>query len=505
MTPVVIVGAGPCGLTAACELRRFGIPVRLLEAAPEAHSGSRAIQLWPPALEIFRELGFLDEAERRGVRIRATTYHLAGGRILRVELGSRNEPLLLPQEQTSLLLEEALEKLGGRVERGTRVTGVANAGDTVVVKAQGPEGTALIEAQWLIAADGVRSDVRRQLGIEFPGQRVSTTFLLAEGQVEGEYEHGAVHYFLGRTGSFVFAPMRGKVRISAAIPADTSLTLEGVQRLIDDRGPGNLRVSKLETLTTFTSDERIAASLRRGRCFLVGDAAHTHSPLGGQGLNLGLQDVHNLAWKLAGVIDRRFDESILDSYETERSQAAAQVVRNTRKFIRVFTLRPMAAQVRNVTWRALRETGVLRSWFVPLLAGRRIRYATGLGERPLGAGTGPGHLLSRLLPRPGTRSPYWVPASGSGPKAACRLLTMGPPGGDLVGLGRAVAEGQPALVSHEHLGQRRAGFLLLRPDGYVAARGTTAAELAQAERLVQAMARISSHQRGNPDRSDDGS
>ncbi|MBO0512141.1 FAD-dependent monooxygenase, partial [Streptomyces beijiangensis] len=470
---VLIVGAGPCGLAAACALLRRGIRVRLLEAADEPMRGSRAVQLWPPALEVLDELGVLDEAVRRGRKVHATTYHLAGGTVFRVPLGAENEPLLLAQEQTGQILEDALKRLGGHVERSTRVTGISVTGPTATVEARGPDGAELIEADWLIGADGVRSTVREQLGIEFPGDPVETSFLIAEGEVEGAYEQGCVHYFLGRTGSLVFAPLRGgTVRIGAPVGRDFPLRDDAVQELLDSRGPGGLRLTGTVAISTFGSQERIATSLRAGPAFLVGDAGHTHSAVGGQGLNLGLQDVRNLVWKLAGVIDGRLDAGVLDSYDPERRQAAEQIVRNTRQFVRMFTLGPAAARVRNTAWRTVQATGLLRRWFVPLLAGARISYPDVLlGDDPSAP------PARRGLPRIGTRVPARLNTPAVERSSRLSLLTLGAAGGALDRRGRALAARMPGVLAHEHRPRRRPGFVLTRPDSYVAAGGRTATEL----------------------------
>ncbi|WP_053719084.1 FAD-dependent monooxygenase [Saccharothrix sp. NRRL B-16348] len=481
---VVVIGAGPCGLTAAVELLRLGVQVRLLEASTERMTGTRALQLWPPALEIYRGVGIRAEAERLGVTVRTNVYNMAGGKVLRVALGAENEPLLLPQEHTVRLLEEALEAAGGKVERGVRFEDLAAGEDSVTVQVTGASGTELIEADWVIGADGVRSDVRERLGIDFPGRRVPTNLILAEGRVDGDFEEGAVHYFLGRGGSLVFAPMSGgRVRVSAPVPPDLPIDRTGVQRLLDERGPGDLRIVSLDHIGTFSSSERIASSLRRGRVFLVGDAAHTHSPLGGQGLNLGLQDVHNLTWKLAGVVHGRLGAQVLAGYEVERRQAAEQIVGMTGRMMRMFMLGPAAAKVRNAVWGGLERTGALRRWFVPLLAGWGVRYTDELLR--VGA--------KRGRAKPGTRTPHWVPARDT--VGRLRLLTTGDASALLVAEARALAERNRALVTHDHFAGRAEGFLVLRPDGYVAASGASAADLAEVEVRIRALAAVEEKER----------
>ncbi|MGH3586764.1 MAG: FAD-dependent monooxygenase, partial [Pseudonocardia sp.] len=167
------------------------------------------------------------------------------------------------------------------------------------------------------------STVREKLGIEFPGVALPVTYLATEGDIRGDLERGSVHYFMRAAGSMVMAPLRGgNVRMGAPIPEGTELTEATVQKVLRERGSDGLRAARLDTITTFTSQERIAATLRHGRCFLAGDAAHTWSPAGGIGANTGVQDGHNLAWKLAAVVDGRAAPSLLDSYEQERRPVA---------------------------------------------------------------------------------------------------------------------------------------------------------------------------------------
>ncbi|MGP3971902.1 FAD-dependent monooxygenase [Streptomyces sp. 6N223] len=487
---VVVVGAGPCGLVVACELLRLGVPTRLLEADPEAAAGSRAILLWPPTLEVLGGLGLLDEALAGGVRPSALAYHMGDGKTMRVVLGEVNEPLVLPQQETTRLLLGALEKLGGRVEYGVRVTdvttegtgGTGGTGGTetgVTLHTEGPDGaTGTLTTPWLIGADGVGSTVRQRLGIPFEGGSVPMAFVLAEGEVSGEYPRDEVQYFIGARGVLLLSPLPGGlVRISGPIAPDTPMTREAVQRLLDERGPGGLRFVSATSISTFTSQERIARTLRSGRAFLVGDAAHVHSVVGGQGLNLGIQDGRNLAWKLAGVINGTLAPAVLDSYVAERRAVAEQVVQTTGRMIRQAAAGPVASRVRNGVWALMQATGVLRRWYAPMLAGRLTRYPDVL----FGA---PAPKAPRGLPAPGTRTPAWVPPPGPD-QPGFRLLTLGPTdGGPLTAPAGALAARYPEAVTHDHLTHRTTAWLLLRPDGFVAASGKNAARLAEAESLI---------------------
>jgi hypothetical protein len=356
------------------------------------------------------------------------------------------------------------------VERGVQVTDVSPAEDAVTVRAMRDDGTELtIDADWLVGADGVHSVVRKQLGIEFTGEQYQELFLLAEAQLDGELDRGAVHITVREHGALLAPLPGGEIRISTAIDEDTPLTADMVQQVLDERGPGGgLRVTSLSTLTTFVSHERLAESMRAGRCFLVGDAAHMNSVFGGQGLNLGFQDVHNLAWKLAGVIDGRLEPSILASYDPERRAAAQQVIKLTRRMIRQADLSPMARRGRDAVLRLLCVTGVMEREQIPMLAGRRIRYPDVL------FGTAPERTGRRGV-QPGARAPEWVPRPGSDAFGRFRLITTGSETSAAAVEARRLAERRPLIVVHENV-QRpgKESFILIRPDGFVACAGAVA-------------------------------
>jgi 2-polyprenyl-6-methoxyphenol hydroxylase-like FAD-dependent oxidoreductase len=472
--PILVVGAGPCGLAIACELSKLGVAVRVLDAAPERMTGSRAIMLWPPALEVLDGIGLLEQVRTRALRPGAYAYHIGSGAPRMVRFRPELAPLILPQDVTNGLLEDELARLGGHVERGIQVTDVTPAGDTVTVRAVRADGTELtIEAGWLIGADGAHSAVRKQLGVEFAGEQYQELFLLAEAQLDGELDRGAVHITIREHGALLAPLPGGEVRISTAIDEDTPLTAGMVQQVLDERGPsGGLRVSSLSTLTTFLSHERLAESMRVGRCFLVGDAAHMNSVFGGQGLSLGFQDAHNLAWKLAGVIDGRLQPSVLSSYDPERRAAAQQVIKLTRRMIRQADLSPMARRGRDAMLRLLCATGVLEREHIPMLAGRRIRYPDVLfGAAPERAGRrGKGRLPAQGIP-----APEWVPRPGPDAFGRFRLITTGSQTGAAAVEAGRLAERGPLLVSHENV-QRpgKESFILIRPDGFVACSGPAA-------------------------------
>ncbi|CAO0825910.1 FAD-dependent oxidoreductase [Streptomyces microflavus] len=473
---VVIVGAGPCGLATAALLLRQGIGVRILEASAAPAQGSRAIMLWPPAQAVLRDLEVLTPAQALARRPDRLDYFGDRGRLATVRLTAAQSPLVLPQPRTDALLEEAVEKAGGIVERGWQLIALTPSADAVEVTARNEEGHEIcLRTQWLVGADGVHSTVRDLLGITFTGSSLSTRFALAEGQLTGAQVPTTPSYYLTSRGGLLIAPLSGGcVRVSGSIHDGREATEQLVQDMLDTRGPGGLQMHGFQALTTFSSAERVVDSMRAGHVLLVGDAAHTHSAIGGQGLNLGLQDVRNLAWKLGGVITGKLDHAIIDTYSPERIAAARQVIKTTGAITRLALAPPPWNRLRNAVLRVTERTPRAAHWYAAKVAGERIRYpAAPLGCPPGRRGTG--------YPAP----PWAAPPAGHAPDRFL-LVTSGPAAGPLPRAADATARRHTSLVTRHHVARRRTEFLLLRPDGYVAARGTST-DLTATERFLTAL------------------
>jgi 3-(3-hydroxy-phenyl)propionate hydroxylase len=237
----------------------------------------------------------------------------------------------------------------------------------------------MVRASYLIGCDGAGSTVRRQLGLPFEGSMYGHTFMLTDARVDGPLRHDAVHYFCSPRGVVVMIGLPGgRFRVFTSAPLgllDTGPDLALLQQLVDERGPGGLRLFDDAWTSTFEVHARHAERYRVGRVFLAGDAAHIHSPAGGQGLNTGVGDAHNLAWKLALVHRGAVDLSVLDTYEVERAHVARSVIRLSDQQTRAWlTTRAPQIALRDARVRLASASGVLQRLYVPQLTGMRTRY-----------------------------------------------------------------------------------------------------------------------------------
>ncbi|GGZ90907.1 FAD-dependent monooxygenase [Streptomyces echinoruber] len=388
---VLVVGAGPTGLAAACTLLREGVPVRVVDRRRGPTALPKALIVWSGALEVLDRLGVADALAERALRLRGASYWSRGRAVASVGFGALAGsrfpgPLCVPQPVTEELLYERLLQLGGRVEWGTEAADVTVEGDAVRVglrTAPGgahPPGTPAApqtaRARWLVAADGAHSTVRTSLGIPFEGGTYARDFLLGDGVVKVEGPAAVpvdeAQYHLTPDGVLVVVALpEGGHRVFFDQPAgsgEAAPALPELQALLDARGPGGWTLADTTWTSRFRVHTRVAARFRQGPVLLAGDAAHCHSPAGGQGLNTGVQDAYDLGWKLTAVLGGA-DESLLDSYEAERRPAAVRAVSRADAQTRLWLLRsPLARLARDTALRALSASGLLEKRLVPELA-----------------------------------------------------------------------------------------------------------------------------------------
>lgn len=463
--PVLVVGAGPVGLAMAAELARYRVPVRIVDKAPARTDKSKALAVWARTLELLERSGCAEAFLANGLKANSLAIFSRKDVIARVtldEAASRFRCLLMiPQSETERLLEAQLEKFGGRVERNAELTGFAETADGVACAVRGPDGRSeTVEGSYLIGCDGAHSTVRRMLGLPFDGETLMTHFVLADVHVAGlDAPPSELAIFWSEDGIFVLFPISpGRYRIiadvGAAAPADP--TLAEVQAIVDRRGPGGVTLSQPVWISTFGINERKVRDYRAGRVFLAGDAAHIHSPAGGQGMNTGMQDAFNLAWKLALVESGRAGPQFLDSYSAERSPVAEQILADSGRLIRVAMVRNAWAQnLRNFAARHILGLSPVQH----ALSERLSEVSIGYSKSPLNAGSAEG----LQGPGPGARIVADHPfGAGDAPRFA--LLAREDDSAKAI-LGRHASILEPQLRQPPD----DAGMWLVRPDGYVAA------------------------------------
>jgi 2-polyprenyl-6-methoxyphenol hydroxylase-like FAD-dependent oxidoreductase len=344
---VLIVGAGPTGLVMAHELARAGIRCRLIDKDAHRATQSRAIAIHSRTVESFELMGLAEEFLAAGQRIAGVNVCGDRGRIAHVGFGSLDTryPYVLgvPQDETERILEEHAARLGIAVERNTELVGLTpHLGSGVSAKLRRGDRTVEVEADWVLGCDGMHSTVRDQLGISFSGSTYAEHFGLADIKIEGDLDHDEAQVWLHANGALAFFPLpKDRWRlIIANSPADWKRepSLAQCQALVDERGPGGLRLADPRWTAVFRIHRREAGHFRRDRVFLLGDAAHVHSPVGGQGMNMGIQDAFNLAWKLSLIIGNGASPALLDSYEAERKPIDEAVMRETDRATRLVSL-----------------------------------------------------------------------------------------------------------------------------------------------------------------------
>ena len=482
---VLIVGAGPTGLVLACELLARGIRARIIDQGDGVVLQTRALGIHARTLEVFDMMSLAERFVEHGQVVRRFHMYTDGKTLVRLELarnGSRFGFMLdVPQDMTETILRQRVSELGGRVEQGTELTGLSVDPGGVTATVTGPGGsTRAITADYVVGADGAHSRVRAELGLDFQGHPYTQDWLLADVHLDWDRADDEMHAFFRRDGRLLICmPMRERLwRVILPYAGERDRlapTLEEIQRLVGERAPEPVPVSDPAWLATFRCQRRSTHIYRRGPVMLAGDAVHIHSPAGGQGMNTGIMDSYNLAWKLALVASGQAPERLLDSYGQERGPVAADVLALTHALVKFgSTTHPIQ--------RALRNTIVPAAGRLAPLHRRAVRRISHTGVAyPASPLTLPARGRAGL--RPGDRAPD---LEVTGPTGMTRLYEVLRHGRHVLLLSGPDQGGNPAPWAHpwrdevvavtaaNGMDRARGGAYLLRPDGYVAARGSAA-------------------------------
>jgi len=479
---VLIVGAGPTGLALALWLTKQGVEVRIVDKTAEPGTTSRALAVQARTLELYRQLDLADEVVKRGHKTPAVNLWVKGKNAAHVHfenVGSGLTPYpflhIFPQDEHERLLIERLEALGVFVERDTELLGFEDKGEFVVARLRRRDGTEEgCEASYIAGCDGARSSVRQTIGVGFPGGTYRHLFYVADVEAEGPTIDGELHVDLDESDFLAVFPLAGEgrarligtVRDERAEHADTLKFEDVSDRAIQNLG---VRVRRLNWFSTYHVHHRVAQQFRRGRGFLLGDAAHIHSPAGGQGMNTGIGDAINLAWKLAATLGGKASDRLLDSFEAERIVFARRLVATTDRAFSFATAEGVIADV-------------LRTRIAPLLisavasfgAAREFGFRT-VSQIMLNYRDGPLSVGRAGRVHGGDRLP-WVSVDGQdnyAPLAATRWQAhvYGSAAPELTAW--CSARSLPLHVfgwrpEHEAAGIARDAVLLMRPDSYVA-------------------------------------
>ena len=533
--PVLIVGAGPVGMTLALQLQRYQIPYRIIECNSGPSTATKALALHSRTLDIFADLGIAEEAVATGHAVKYFRVQSRGKTILRYDftLLDAAHPFLLslPQPHTERLLMGRLQALGGRIEWQTELLAVRDEGTHVIATLRKPNGDHEdVRVDWLAACDGARSTVRKQLGLSFDGAHYDRHFMLADMDIRwnGSTEEGV--FFLGEKEGYVaVAPLdhHGRYRLFVEIPRPLPpedqrlpLTVETFQQLCDGRGQ-IMKLSNPSSETMAAFQHRRTDRQQQGRVFLLGDATHIGSPIGGQWMNLGISEAYNLAWKLAHAHAGSLPERILETYDSERRPVALEAERTAHTLTRLLTLRSkVLVKLRDTLVPRLSARPAAQARLPWMISGHRYHYRQAdsveqqlqrrdrrpPGRRPQVRATFPPAQAGDLLPD----VRLWTPAG----EAETRLLSLVRgrftmllfAGGDAqqeqtraqLTLARHLQGNYPALntwvvldalaplpgpvhtlpdpnwVLHDRLAVPAGALVLVRPDGYIAFMGRDA-------------------------------
>lgn len=485
-TDVIVAGAGPTGLFLALLLVRLGLRVRIFDEAEAPGTTSRALAVQARTLEFYQQVDLADDVVRRGLVLGAVNLWRRGEHAARIELGAVGKGkspfpygIIFPQDEHERLLIERLEALGTHVERRAKLTTLDARPDGVVAHVRMPDGApATYEGRFLAGCDGARSTVRQVIGAGFPGGTYEHLFYVADVEARGAPMNHELHVLLDDAGFLGLFPLagEGRARLIGTIRDDAGGSGNAVEWKHVDRRPiarVGLEIDRVNWFSTYHVHHRVADRFRQGRVFLLGDAAHIHSPVGGQGMNTGLGDAMNLAWKVAAVIGGRAKEDLLETYEPERIAFARLLVATTDRVFKAVSSDSRTAEI-------VRTRIVPR--IVPWIA--KTSYGQGLFFRGLSQ-TGIEYRASKWSSgragavHGGDRLPWVEPAKPADADNFTPLRSLDwqvhAYGASVDGLGVRCDEHRlplhffPFDARAKAAGLRDDAIYLIRPDGYVGA------------------------------------
>ena len=475
-TEVLIVGAGPTGLVLAVWLTHLGVKVRIVDKAAEAGTTSRAIAVQARTLELYRQLGLDEAVLEGGRRVTAANFWVRNRRAAQALLGPIGQGLspypyviTYAQDEHERMLESRLAALGVKVERSTEVTAFSPGPDGVTATVAGEA----CEAEYIVGCDGAHSMVRKAVAGDFPGGTYDHLFYVADILASGPALDGELHVDLDTSDFLAIFPLKGRGR-ARLIGTIADVGVDPDQLTFDDVSRAAIEGMKIQIETvnwfsTYRVHHRVADNFRKGRAFIVGDAAHIHSPAGGQGMNTGLGDAINLAWKLAAVLQGRAADTLLDTYETERRAFATRLVATTDEVFTVATSpTPMARFVRTRVFPIVVSPAVRLAAVRALMFRTISQIAIAYRKSPLSAGSA-GRVQG------GDRMPWVETASGDNYEGLDPRNWHVEVHGDVrqtlkdwCAMNGVVLHPHRWTSAAEKAGVQRNAAYLLRPDGYVA-------------------------------------
>lgn len=475
-TEVLIVGAGPVGLTLAAELARYGVSVRIADKAAERSDKSKALVVWSRTLEMLDHAGWGADFMAAGLKVAAANIVSGGKAIARIDLGNASTPhpyaLMLSQSETERLLEAQLNGLGVQVERGVELLRFEQGPDEVAAILHYADGSEeKVRSLWLVGCDGAHSAVRHGLRMVFTGDTPPTSWMLADVRLQGMRNPDEIEVGWHTDGMLAIFPIAGgRHRVMVDTGSSQSEerlfnpSLSDVQAVLDTRGRGGITASEPNWLSTFRINERKVVNYRERRVFLAGDAAHVFSPAGAQGMNTGMQDAFNLAWKLA-LVCRGIcaEEPLLDSYSSERSEVGEQVLKTTGRIASLALLRGDLKQtIRNHIASLLFGFAPVRSAMADAITEVSIDYL----RSPL---NGQGGSFFQH-PAAGERAPIRQTESPFGSGNRPRFVLCADTADAAARSAAAVLAGLYGHLVEETVRApfSEGGMWLVRPDGYVA-------------------------------------